>query len=146
MKKLLNGVAIAAVLAIATPVFAQAQNAPMSPSAQKPAASAPAAGMPGPAAAKAPRQRHRAMRSSMRRMHRPKMMRAHGRRGMMMGSGDNMTDQLNKQELARIQGGGMMPHGQMMGGPPMGQPPMGQPMMGQPMMSPMQQGPRPSGH
>jgi|SRR5579872_875709 len=84
MKHLLNSVAIAAVLAIATPTLAQ--NAPMTPSAPKPAAAAPAKAMP---------QKHHAMRHHT--------MRHHGR--MMAKSGDRMTEQLNQQELQRLQGG-----------------------------------------
>jgi hypothetical protein len=91
MKHLLNGVAIAAVLALATPALAQ--NAPMTPST--PPAAAPAAKAPAPATsapmkmpmAKKPVVHHMAMR------HRP------------VGAGDQMTEQLNQQELARITGG-----------------------------------------
>jgi len=78
MKHLLNGVAIAAALAIAAPAWAQT---PMTP--KSPAASAPMAPM-----ASAPRhKRHMAMHH-----------------GMM-----STTDQLNREELARIQGGGAAP-------------------------------------
>ena len=35
-----------------------------------------------------------------------------GKHGKMMSSGDHMTDQLNREELARIQGGGMPMGGQ----------------------------------
>lgn len=88
MKHLLNGVAIAAALAIATPALAQAPaQAPMTPAKAAPAAKAPAA----------PKQAH----------HRP--MRHHmAKRGKMhKASGDQMTEQLNREELARIQGGQM---------------------------------------
>jgi hypothetical protein len=103
MKHLLTGVAMAAALAIAAPVWAQ--NAPSTPGgnnptsgssgpfAPKPAAPPPpAAGMPmaKPMAAKKPMHHHMAM---------------HHR----MSSGDQMTEQLNAQELQRIQGGGMAP-------------------------------------
>lgn len=114
MKHLLNGVAIAAALALATPAFAQAPApaaAPMTPSAPK-AAAAPAAAAKPPA-----KQMHRPMRHMARHHH---MMR--------MAPGDAMTEQLNREELARLQGGGMAP-------PP---PPPG-------MMGPGE-GPRPSGH
>jgi hypothetical protein len=88
MKHLLNGVAIAAALAIAAPVWAQAPMKPASPAAPKAAAAAPAAGAPAaPAAAK---QRHK--RGPMRVAKR--------------GAAESTTDQLNRQELARIQGGG----------------------------------------
>ena len=84
MKHLLNGVAIAAALAIATPVWAQAPKAPSPPAA-------PSAGAPmTPMTPMAGKQRHKRM------MHRM------GQRG----GGDMMTEQLNREELARIQGGG----------------------------------------
>ena len=106
MKHLLNGVAIAAALAIATPVWAQAptSTAPAAPAA---APAAPMAGMPAPSA----KQRHH--RRPMRHM---------ARRGMMR-SGEASTQQLNREELSRVQG---------MSAPP---PP-----------PPTFQGPRPSGH
>ena len=81
MKHLLTGVAIAAALAISAPAWAQ--NAPM-----KPAAAAPAK----PVAAKKPPMAKKHV------MHR------------RMTSDDSMTDKLNQQELARIQGG-MAPGG-----------------------------------
>jgi hypothetical protein len=120
MKHLLNGVTIAAALAIAAPVWAQTgapMTAPMSPSAP----AAPSAGMApaGPETA-APRH-HRA------RAHR---MVRHGTRSSRMGkaSADNAASQLNQQELSRLQGGGA-------------------PMPSGPGPMPMQQpGPRPSGH
>jgi hypothetical protein len=124
MKHLLNGVAIAAVLAIAAPVWAQAPASPSSPPKAPPAAAAPAAGakmapMAGaPMAPMAGKQRHK-------RMHRY-MARRGMHRGMGGGGGDMMTDQLNRDELARIQGGGM----------PMAAPPGGGAGQG---------GPRPSG-
>ena len=83
MKHLLTGVAIAAVLAIAAPAWAQ--NAPMSPSTPKAAAPAPAATMPA--------QKHHAVRHH-----------ATTRRGKMAKSGEGMTEQLNREELSRIQG------------------------------------------
>jgi hypothetical protein len=91
MKHLLNGVAIAAVLALATPVLAQ--NAPMTPST-------PPAAAPAPAAANTPTANKPMM------MHRHHMAMRHH---MMMKSGDQMTEQLNAQELARITGGGAAP-------------------------------------
>lgn len=86
MKHLLTGVAIAAALAISAPAWAQ--NAPMKPAAApaKPAAAAPMA------------------KKSMAKKH---VM--HHRR--MASSDDSMTEQLNQQELARIQGGGAAPTG-----------------------------------
>src|SRR5579862_671436 len=87
MKHLLNCVAIAAPLAISAPAWAQAPMTPSSPS--KAPAAAPAAG--APAAPMASKQRHK--RSSHRMVRR-------GRRGA-----PSMTDQLNREELARIQGG-----------------------------------------
>jgi len=84
MKHLLTGVAIAAALAISAPAWAQ--NAPMKPAAApaKPAAAAPA----------------KPMAKTMAKKH---VMRHHRR---MMASEDSTTEQLNRQELARIQGGG----------------------------------------
>jgi len=94
MKHLLNGVAIAAVLALATPVLAQ--NAPMTPSTPPKAAPAPA---PAPApkaqppmATKKPPMHHMAMRHN-----RP------------WSGDDKMTEELNRQELARLTGGGAPP-------------------------------------
>jgi hypothetical protein len=86
MKHLLNGVAIAAALAIAAPVWAQA---PKSPPAAAPAAKAPTA---------AKQAHHRPARHMARR--------GHHRR---MSKGDMMTEQLNREELARIQGGSAPP-------------------------------------
>lgn len=102
MKHLLNGVAIAAALAIAAPAWAQA---PMTPSAPK----APAAAAPAPAAA-AP------MKATKAGKHH-RMMRHAARHGKAKGSGDQMTEQLNREELARIQGGAPAPAG-MPPGPP----------------------------
>jgi len=110
MKHLLNGVAIAAALVIAAPVWAQAPTttpAPAAPAEAAPAAAAPPAAEAAPAAEspapaeKAP-MKHAAMKQ---RHHRP--MRRMARRGHMhkMNAGDAMTNQLNREELARIQGG-----------------------------------------
>jgi len=106
MKHLLNGVAIAAVFAIAAPALAQ--NAPMTP------ASPPAKSAPAPkAAASAPAKASTAM--PKKPMHR--MVRRRG--GGMANEGDRMTEELNRQELARLSGGGapMPPSG---GPAPMG--------------------------
>lgn len=113
MKQLLNGVAIAAALVIAAPAFAQAPKAP--PPAAAPAASAaPAAKAPAAKAPMAAKQmHHRAMRHVAH----------HGHMGKK-NAGDAMTDQLNREELARIQGGAP----------------------GAPMPPPPGAGPRPSGH
>jgi hypothetical protein len=83
MKHLLTGVAMAAALAIAAPVWAQ--NAP---SSATPPAAAPAA--PAKPAAKP---------MAKKPMHHMAM---HHR----MSEGDQMTEQLNAQELQRIQSGG----------------------------------------
>ena len=88
MKHLLNGVAVAAALAVALPAWAQ--NAPMSPSAPK--AAAPAATMP----AAAPAKKHRTTRH-------------HATSRRSRGSGDSMTQQLNREELSRLQGAAMPP-------------------------------------
>jgi len=104
MKHLLNGVAIAAVLAIAAPAWAQA---PMSPGAPAGAAP-PAAAAAQPAAPKAAKQRH----------HRPVRHAAKGKRGKVRtASGDSMTEQLNREELARIGGGAPPMGGAMPPGP-----------------------------
>ena len=92
MKHLLNGVAIAAALAIAAPA-AWAQ-APMTPKSSAPKAAAPAA---APAAA----EPMKPMASKQRHKRGGKRMAA--RRG---GPAMSMTDQLNREELARIQSGG----------------------------------------
>jgi hypothetical protein len=84
MKHLLNGVAIAAALAIAAPVWAQAPMTPASPGAPK-AAAAPMA----PMAPMAGKQRHKRMMHRMAKR----------------GPAESTTDQLNREELARIQGG-----------------------------------------
>jgi hypothetical protein len=86
MKHLLNGVAIAAALVIAAPVWAQAPTTGAAPAAPK--AAAPAAPMTGMASP----QRHKRVRHMARH-----------------GSGGSQADQLNGQELARIQGGGTAP-------------------------------------
>jgi len=86
MKHLLTGVAMAAALAIAAPAWAQ--SAP-SPAPAKPAAAPakPAAAPMAPMAAKKPvhHWHHR------------------------MSAGDQMTEQLNAQELQRIMGGAPPP-------------------------------------
>ena len=125
MKHLLNGVAIAAVLAIAAPVWAQtsapatnqygqpmqtqgmpgaSQSSPSShaamPSAPAPSASSAAAPMKPMATKK------RAKRASRQ------MAARHGKsRRAVASSGDSMTNQLNRQELSRIQSGGSSPPG-----------------------------------
>jgi len=105
MKHLLTGVAMAAALAIAAPVWAQ--NAPggnnptsgsAGPFAPK-AAPAPAA----PAATPAP-----AKPMAAKPMHHHPMHHVSHRRGHMR-SGDSMTEDLNRQELQRIMGGAPAP-------------------------------------
>jgi hypothetical protein len=100
MKHLLTSVAIAAALAISAPVWAQNVPGPkasgggsQTATPMKPAAAAPMAPM-----AKKPMTK------------KPMAMRHHGRPHHMMASDDRMTEQLNQQELARIQGG-MAPGG-----------------------------------
>src|SRR5438093_13737766 len=95
MKHLLNGVAIAAALAIAAPVWAQAPMTPSSSSPPKPAAAAPAAPAAAPAAPAAKQAHKRPMRHAAKR----------GR----MARGESTTQQLNRQELARVQGAPMAP-------------------------------------
>lgn len=85
MKYLLNGVAIAAALALASPVWAQTSAAPMH-NAAKP------------------------MHKAAKQMHhrRARHMAKHG--GMhKMTAGNRMTEELNREELARIQSGNMTP-------------------------------------
>jgi hypothetical protein len=100
MKHLLNGVAIAAALAIAAPAWAQA---PMTPGG----AGAPSAAAPAAPAAK---QKHRPVRHAAKKG---------GKKAMRASAGNSMTEQLNREELARIQGGGMaeQPMGAMPPGP-----------------------------
>ena len=108
MKHLLNGVAIAAALAIAVPAWAQA---PMTPGAPRaPGAAPPAAAAAEPAAPKASKQRHRPMRHAAAKK---------GGKKARGGAGNSMTSQLNREELARISGGGMpqQPMGAMPPGP-----------------------------
>ena len=96
MKHLLTGVAMAAAFAIAAPVWAQTTPpAPMTPPAAAPAAPAPAKSMAKPAAAKPMAAKPMAKKHHMA-MHKG-----------MMSEGDKMTEDLNKQELDRIMGGGM---------------------------------------
>jgi hypothetical protein len=86
-KHLLNGVAVVAALAIAAPVWAQTA-APMAPSPRAPAPAASAAAPAAPAA-KARHKRvshHKATRRGMARKTSP----------------DNIANQLNAQELARV--------------------------------------------
>jgi pyruvate dehydrogenase E2 component (dihydrolipoamide acetyltransferase) len=122
MKHLLNGVAIAAVLAIAAPAWAQQAQAPEP--AQEPApapAAAPMApgtapGTPAPAAPAAKAAPHKATahqmhhRRPVRHVARGHVTRGHvARRGRMTATsnaGDQMTEQLNREELSRIQSGG----------------------------------------
>ena len=122
MKHLLNGVAIAAALAIVTPVWAQT-SAPMTPSApsapRAPAATAPAAPAPSASSAAAPMK---PMASKKRAKRATRHMARHGKspRRAVASSGDNMTNQLNREELARIQSGGSSaPAGRNQYGQPM---------------------------
>jgi hypothetical protein len=87
MKQLINCAVIAAAIGIFSPVAAQAQ-APSPPS--PPAPAAPAAKMP------MAKQMHHARPMRHAAMHHP---------AMDKGAGDRMTDQLNREELARITGG-----------------------------------------
>src|SRR5256885_15359309 len=93
MKHLMNGVAIAAALAIAAPVWAQS-GAPMTPSSRAPAAASTAA--PAPMATKA---------HSKRATHRRTARRGKAR----MAASDSMANQLNAQELSRAGGGAHHP-------------------------------------
>ncbi|HVC50858.1 MAG TPA: hypothetical protein VND87_02430 [Stellaceae bacterium] len=87
MKNLLNGVAIAAVLAITAPAWAQ--NAPMTPAA------------PAMPMAKKPMMAKRPM------MHHHMAGRHHWHHHWVRHhAGDDMTEQLNREELARLMHGG----------------------------------------
>jgi hypothetical protein len=100
MKQLLTGVAIAAALAIAAPAWAQAP------------APAPS-GAPTAAAAAAPMahaQHHNRIAHHHKRIAHHHMARRAG-----MGKRDPFTEQLNREELARIEGAAPMPPP---GGPP----------------------------
>jgi hypothetical protein len=96
MKHLLSGVAIVAALAVAVPVWAQTA-APMTPSSGAPAAAAPATA-PAPAA-KARHKRVSHSRVSHSRVSHSKAMR---RGTARRTSPDNIANQLNAQELARV--------------------------------------------
>jgi hypothetical protein len=102
MKHLLTGVAMAAALAIAAPVWAQTSTAPMTPSASPPAAAPmtppPSAAAPENAAAA---RRHAGRMNTRRYMHNV----VHHRRGMGGGQGMSQAEQLNAQELQRLQSG-----------------------------------------
>ena len=117
MKHLLNGVAVVGALALAAPVWAQtnppasappaAQSAPAAPApsaapppAAAPAAPAPSAAAPPPAAPPAPATTSAAPPKPM-----PKkmVMRRPPRRAV--AAGDRITEQLNREELARISSG-----------------------------------------
>ena len=100
MKQLLNGVAIAAALAIAAPAWAQP--APPTPPPTPPT---------GAAKATAPVQMHRSKRVGTTKAAAP----------------STMADQLNAQELARVQGGGAPPPMPSSGVPGQPSPTMGIP-------------------
>jgi hypothetical protein len=100
MKHLLNGVAVAAVLALATPVFAQ--NAPMTPSTPPTAAPAPAPKTTSPAPKTMTTSTAPMKPMAKKPMHHPMH---HVVSYQHMNSGDQMTDQLNQQELQRLQSG-----------------------------------------
>jgi hypothetical protein len=119
MKHLLTGVAMAAALAIAAPVWAQ-QNAPMTPGGNNPtsgsagpfapkAAPAPAPAPADNAAPAKPMAAHPMHRRSMHHVSHGSSHVAHVSHRRGMGGGDRTTEQLNAQELARITGGGMAP-------------------------------------
>ena len=112
MKHLLTGVAMAAALAIAAPVWAQA---PMTPGGNNPTSGSagPFAPKPAPAPAPAAPAAGQPMAPKpmvAKPMHRKSMHATHvsHRRGHM-SEGDQMTEQLNAQELARITGGAPAP-------------------------------------
>jgi len=137
MKHVLNGVAIAAVIAISAPVWAQMPPKPAP--AAPPAATAPAA--PGPAMqAHHPMHHVYAHRRHWWHRHHAWYWRHHHhwwwyRHGHW--SNDFVANTLNKQELARITGG--MTYSVTPGAAVPPPPPIGSPL-------PPSEGPRPSGH
>jgi hypothetical protein len=124
MKHLLNGVAIAAVLAIAAPVWAQTgapgtnqYGQPMqtqgmpgaSQSSPSSHAAMPAAPAPSASSAAAPMK---PMATKKRAKRATRQAARHGKsRRAVASSGDSMTSQLNREELSRIQSGGSSPPG-----------------------------------
>lgn len=110
MKHLLSGVAIIAALAVAAPAWAQMGPKASGGTSAKPtpapmAPAKPAAAPMAPAAGKPMHHHHRRV--------------AHHR----AAPEDSMTEQLNQQELARIQGGGgaaPAPAGDRLAGPKVG--------------------------
>ena len=113
MNRLLSGVAVAAVLAMAAPGWAQSSGA-AAPPAASPSPSSTTSAMPP---MKRP-ARHHAMHAGT--MH-------HGPR-----STTDTTAQLNRAELARIQGGGAPPPAMPPPGPPPAPPMQGGNSMGMP--------------
>jgi hypothetical protein len=96
MKYLLNGVAIAAALAIAAPVWAQ--KAPMTPHPSAPHAATHAV--------KPMKKKHHAAALHHRPVRHHMAQRHHMGRSHATAAGNRMTEQLNREELARIQAGG----------------------------------------
>lgn len=92
MKHLLNGVAIAAALTIAGPVWAQTTAAPMTPSSRAAPSTSTAAPMEPMASTGHKMRMHRTAR------HHTVMRRGTSRRG---SADDNVANQLNAQELGR---------------------------------------------
>lgn len=102
MKYLLSGVAIAAALAIGAPALAQ--NTPTAAGTpQEPAVTAP--GTPQARTATAPK-RHRL--TAKERHHRG-VARRMARRGRATSPGDRTANELNREELGRMQSGSTMP-------------------------------------
>lgn len=101
MKHLLTGVAIAAALAISAPAWAQNVPGPKASGGGSQTATPMKPAAP-PAAAPAAAAKPMAAKGHAMRRHHP--MRHHA-----MSSDDAATEQLNQQELARIQGGGGAP-------------------------------------
>ena len=103
MKYVLNGVAVAAALTIAAPVWAQTSAAPVTPSSPAAPPSASTAVPMEPMASHRMRG-HRRTRTSQRTA----VRRGAARQG---GANDNIANQLNSQELSRVGGStpGMAP-------------------------------------
>ena len=159
MKQLLSGTALATLLALSIPAWAQSpvlsqaapdthQHAPSmqpQPSAATPRAAPPARTTAEQSGERMPRRqmmRRHEQRHSGGQMHRRGQMHERMHRGGMARSGrdpsDNVANQLNAQEAQRLSGGGMGPggHGMPMRGGPgqmQMQPPPGSAPPGAPM-------------
>ena len=106
MKHLLNGVAIVAALAFATPVWAQTNpsSSPPPTAAPAPTAAAPKPAAPKAAAKPAPMKKSTSATAPKRRPVRHVAHRVMPHRATKQAPG-NIANQLNAQELQRLQAG-----------------------------------------